>query len=314
MRLGIYGNYTEKTVEFMVRTGFESIQIPVWQKSYINADIGSAELGEAMKNLEKNDIEVSALGYYPNHMHPDAAQAKDAQEYMFKVIELAGRMGVKVIGTHAGSDPSFSVERNLPRWKELFSRYVEAAEKQNVVIALENCPMYDPSRREVNNIAYSPEIWGELFSLIPSENLGIEIDPSHMVWLGLDYVRAAYEFGHKIVHCHAKDAEVRRYETGYYSIFGRQLPANRRANYSGNWWHPRIPGWGDVDWRKFIAALIEVGYKGNLDIEHEDWIFANAFDKKVTITEEADIVNNMSTEEQGLILGYNMLRPIIPHI
>ena len=71
-------------------------------------------------------------------------------------------------------------------------------------------------------------------------------------------------------------------------------------------------GWGEVNWHRFITALLDVGYTGNIDIEHEDPVFAKAANLGVEINEESDIINNYSTEESGLILGYNTLSVLIP--
>lgn len=72
----------------------------------------------------------------------------------------------------------------------------------------------------------------------------------------------------------------------------------------------RAPGWGEVDWPKFISAVILFGYKGNLDIEHEDDIFASMRTIH-SIKSEADVVSNYSQERAGLRLGYNTLSKLI---
>ncbi len=77
------------------------------------------------------------------------------------------------------------------------------------------------------------------------------------------------------------------------------------------WWRARTPGWGEVKWDKFITALLEVDYKGNLVIEHEDDVFAKAIEMK-EIQEESDIVNNYVQDRNGLILGYRTLKALIP--
>ncbi len=75
------------------------------------------------------------------------------------------------------------------------------------------------------------------------------------------------------------------------------------------WWKARIPGWGEIDWHALISALIEVGYRGNVDIEHEDDVFAAAHMKMVKT--EAGIVEAYGRKEKGLILGYNTLSKLI---
>ncbi len=63
----------------------------------------------------------------------------------------------------------------------------------------------------------------------------------------------------------------------------------REGIYGDNWWRYRIPGWGDIDWQKFIATLYDIDYQGDIAIEHEDPVFGG---KK---------------RDEGLKLGYNHL-------
>ena len=84
-----------------------------------------------------------------------------------------------------------------------------------------------------------------MFTAIPDANFGLNLDPSHLVWLMIDYERAVYDFGDRIFHAHAKDLEIRR--DGLY----------RHGTLSGGigWQVPRLPGLGEVDWSRFVAAL-----------------------------------------------------------
>jgi sugar phosphate isomerase/epimerase len=66
-----------------------------------------------------------------------------------------------------------------------------------------------------------------------------------------------------------------------------------------------------MDWPKFLTALIETNYKGNIDIEHEDDVFAAAYTKD-HIDTESGIVEAYGREEKGLILGYNTLSKLMP--
>lgn len=176
MRLGFYGNYTKKTAEFAYQTGFRSMELSAWPKSTLNAFIGDKDLADIQRDLEEKDIQVSALGYYPNYLSGDPKEAEEAREYFLKVLDLAQRMGVSTVATFVGRNPDLSVEDNLPEYKEVFSRFVEEAAKRNVRIAIENCPMMDHRTLKGLNLAYSPEIWDEMFRIIPAENFGLEID------------------------------------------------------------------------------------------------------------------------------------------
>lgn len=308
MRLGFYANYTEDTAKFAAETGFKSLQLSAWPDSALDAENTSAQQIDAIQaDLGSKDIEISALGYYPNYLDRDEAEAEAAQSYFIKVLDLAQNMGIGVVATFAGRHQSMSVEDNLPLFKEVFSRFCDEAAKREIKIAIENCPMMEVKPMEGTNIAFSPEIWDAMFDAVPSDNLGLEMDPSHLVWLGIDYVKAVHDYGAKIFHAHAKDMEIVRPVLARTGIYGQAF--GEPEGFGHGWWRARTPGWGEVNWAAFITALIEVGYQGNLDIEHEDDVFAAAQFGKVT--NEADIVGNYSTERKGLQLGYNHLSALI---
>lgn len=310
MRLGFYTNYTPQIAAFAHRTGFKSLQLSAWPNSTLNADtISEREISEIRRDLESKDIEISALGYYPNPLADDAKRANEARRYLRKVVELAARMGVGVVATFAGRRKSLPVHESFAPFKEVFSPIVDFAANKGVRIAIENCPMHDFMAGSGENIAYSPELWDEIFSLIPSENLGLEFDPSHCIWLHIDYLAAVRQYGKKIFHAHAKDLEIRRDIMNRVSILGSAKEFQGHVMSHG-WPRARTPGWGDVDWPKFVTALYDAGYRGNLDIEHEDDVFANraAFSEHRT---EADVVGNYGSDELGLVLGYKTLSQYI---
>ena len=311
MRLGFYGNYTKQTAEFAQRTGFKSMELSAWPKSTLNADtISDKELCEIRKDMASKDLEISALGFYPNYLDPNKAESDEARRYFLKVIDLAQRMEVPTVATFVGRDPDKSVEDNLPEFREVFSRFVDYAAARGVRIAIENCPMVDCYHQKSINLAHTPEIWAKMFELIPAENFGLEIDPAHMVWQGIDYVQAVYDFGPRIFHAHAKDTEIRWDVLKKSGIYGRQF--GEKVSFGHGWWRARTPGWGDVKWKAFITALIDVGYTGNLDIEHEDDVFASYTSLGASAGEEFYIVNYYSTEEVGLMMGYNTLKDLVP--
>ena len=80
---------------------------------------------------------------------------------------------------------------------------------------------------------------------------GLCFDPSHLAWLGIDYLRAARESGSRIYHAHAKDTEC--------------LP---EAQYR----------YGVIDWPAYITALLDIGYDGPLVVEHEDRFWSTKTD------------------------------------
>ena len=309
MRLGFLTVYSAGIARFAQETGFRSLQLAVWPHTSLNPDTASDEwIAEVRRDLDQRDIEISGLGYYVNYLHPDKREAAEHRRYFGKVLELADRMKVDTVSTFAGQIPGASVEDSLEPFAEIFTGFCERAGELGIRIAIENCPMIDHKTRSGENIAYSPEIWEAMFKAVPSPALGIELDPSHMVYLGIDYVRAVLDFGERIFHVHAKDADIDEIRRGRLGWFGQAI--GEIGGFGNGWWRFRAPGFGLVDWPKFISALVEVGYRGNIDIEHEDEVFAGA--ALAQIHEEADIVELLGREPNGLTLGYNHLSRVVP--
>ncbi len=218
-------------------------------------------------------------------------------------------MGVDVVCTFAGREPNKSIKDNIPLFKEIFTPFCEEAERRKIRIAIENCPMMDRFNLRGENIAISPEVWDEMYRVVPSKSLGIELDPSHMVWQGIDYIQAIYDYGDRIFHIHAKDMEINRKVLKRVGILGQAF--GETVGLGHGWWRARLPGWGEMDWPKFITALIETNYKGNIDIEHEDDVFAAASAKK-NIETESGMLEAYGREEKGTNPGIQHLSKLIP--
>jgi sugar phosphate isomerase/epimerase len=110
------------------------------------------------------------------------------------------------------------------------------------------------------NLASTPAVWDEMFSIVDSPSFGLNLDPSHLVWLMIDYERVVRDYAAKIIHVHAKDMEIDR--DGLYR--------NGTISLGMGWQVPRLPGLGEVRWDRFFAALYRNGYDGPVVVEHED--------------------------------------------
>lgn len=119
------------------------------------------------------------------------------------------------------------------------------------------------------NIAVAPSLWREMFSLVPSEVLGINLDPSHLVWQGIDIAHAVRELAGRLWLVQAKDTE--------------RLPGvlADEGMLTLRWWRHRLPGHGEIDWVGFFSSLDEVGYDGPVIVEHEDSLWCGD-DERVT--------------------------------
>jgi sugar phosphate isomerase/epimerase len=279
-------------------SGFESIEIACWPRaggatrryagtSHIDvANLSDAQAKEIVDEVGSHGLTISGLGYYPNPMHPDRETREAAIAHQKLVIEACAKMGVPFFNTFMGGDSSLHVDANWERALEIWPPIVEHAREHGVKITIENCPMifsYDEWPAG-NNIAWSPYIWRRIIEQWGG-TIGLNYDPSHLVWLMIDQERFIREFGPHILHMQAKDVEIDRdglYERGSLS--------------SGMGWQiPRLPGLGEANWGRIFAALYRAGYDGDVIIEHEDRDF-----------EKTD-----ELVKRGFLIARDVLRPYI---
>ena len=94
---------------------------------------------------------------------------------------------------------------------------------------------------------------------------GLNYDPSHMVWQGLDYVGFLLEFADRIYHVDCKDTKLRM-GNGRNAILSSHLPwADPRRG-----WDFISTGHGDTRWEDIFRMLNHIGYTGPISIEWED--------------------------------------------
>ncbi|MEW9835936.1 sugar phosphate isomerase/epimerase family protein [Mesorhizobium marinum] len=278
--------------------GFESLEIACWPVSAGPArryagtshiDVAAISVGqgrEIVGQLAAKGLTVSALGYYPNPLHPDAGHRETVLDHLRKVIAAAGAMGVGLVNTFCGGDAAQDVDANWKQAEKVWPDVIAYARDHGVRLAFENCPMIF-SRDEWpggHNIAYSPEVWRRILDAWKGE-VGMNFDPSHLVWQMIDQGRFIREFGAHMFHVHAKDLMIDRdglYERGIMSA-------------GMGWQIPRMPGLGEVDWSGFFSGLYRAGYDGPVIIEHEDRRFEG--------TDEA--------VKRGFLLARDVLRPFV---
>jgi sugar phosphate isomerase/epimerase len=287
-----------EVAEWAGANGFESLEIACWPRStgparryagtsHIDvADLSEGHASEIVDEVASHGLTISGLGFYPNPMHPDAEVREAAIAHQKLVIEAAARMKVPFFNTFMGGDSSLHVDANWERALEIWPPIVEHAKAHGVKITIENCPMIFSHDEwpAGNNIAWSPYIWRRIIETW-GDTIGLNYDPSHLVWLMIDQERFIREFGPNIWHVQAKDVEINRdglYERGSLS--------------SGIGWQiPRLPGLGEADWGRIFAALWRAGYDGDVAIEHED----------------RDFEGSDELVKRGFLLARDILRPYI---
>lgn len=292
------GNTLEQAAKWGAESGFQAIEIACWPfekaaRRYAGVThidvtaLDKPKAKEIRKMLDGYGLTVSSLAYYPNPLHPDADHRETVIAHLKKVIEGAALLEVPVVGTFVGKDKNKTVPQNFEDYAKIWPPIVKFAKDHGVKIAIENCPMifsYDEWPGG-NNLASTPAIWRKMWEIIPDDNFGLNLDPSHLVLQMIDYERVIREFGSKIFHVHAKDLHID--QEGLYN--------NGVLSQGMGWQIPRLPGLGDMDWRKFFAALTAARYDYVVSIEHEDRVFEG----------DEDLV------KRGFYLSRDVLKPYI---
>jgi len=263
----------DEVADWTAENGFTTIEVACWPASsgdtrryagtsHIDVDgISDAAASEIVEGMSARGLEISGLGYYPNPLHPDPDHARMVIDHLKKVMVAAGKMGVPVVNTFIGADSSLTQDENWEKATQVWPELISAAEENGVRVAIENCPMIFSADEwpSGHNLAYNPRIWRRMFEEF-GETIGLNFDPSHLVWLMIDIESAILEFGERFYHFQAKDVMV-DYE-GLYE-FGT-------LSSGIGWQIPRLPGLGHVDWAVVFSALYRAGYDGPIIIEHED--------------------------------------------
>jgi sugar phosphate isomerase/epimerase len=288
----------DNIVSWAASQGFQTIELAAWpvksNRDYQARQIDAARLthsqAEKIKELlSRHGLSISAMAYYDNNLEKNLTKRKYYHDHLKAVICAAEMLGVDLVGTFVGARPDKSPAENMKEIGKIFRRLTKYAADHGVRLMIENCPMEHWQRFGLpGNYAYSPELWEALFNEVPLENFGLNFDPSHLYWLGIDYLRAAKEFSRKIFHAHAKDTEIVADGKFRFGILGRQL---KPIPWKSGWYQYRMPGLGAIDWKQFVATLQTAGYDNVLSIEHEDPVWEGTEEKV----------------KQGLTLGLNHL-------
>jgi sugar phosphate isomerase/epimerase len=271
----------EEVLAFAAEEGFSCVELMCWPPggadrryagiTHVDVSRFADQEAQHVRDLARiHNVAISALGYYPNCLDPNPEHRQAVVEHLKKVIRAAPMIGVSVINTFIGRDHQKSVDDNWRVLKEVWPPIIAEAKRAEVKIGIEHCPMLF-SKDEWpggKNLPISPKLWRRMFEEFPGETLGLNFDPSHLVWQFIDDARCIREFGSRIVHVHAKDTRVdldKLYEVGIMGL---------------GWHTPKLPGLGDVNWSRFFSALTDTGYRGPVCVEAEDRAYEGSLDDR----------------------------------
>jgi sugar phosphate isomerase/epimerase len=286
----------EQVLAFAAAQRFECVELMCWpvgkaERKYAgvtHVDVTGftqARADDVNALARKHGVEISGLGFYPNPLDPDPAVAKNAVAHIRKVILAAEKLGVGQFNSFIGRDWTRNVDENWPRFLKTWRPLIAFAEDHGVRVGIENCPMLF-TRDEWpggKNLLTTPVIWRRAFGDIPSPSFGLNYDPSHFILQGMDPISPLREFRDKLFHLHAKDVRIRRERIDDVGVFAHPL----------EWHQPRVPGYGDIDWARFMAAVMDTGYDGPVCIEVEDDTFGKT----------------LAGRQRALMVARNVLQP-----
>ena len=238
-----------------------------------------AKLEEFKATFVRHNIELAALSCHGNPVHPDPAEAKRYDDDFRNTVLLAEKLGIDTVVTFAGC-PGGAPGDKMPNWATCAwpEEYLQVLDYQwnDVLIPYWKEAAAFARSHGVTRIAlemhpgfcvYNPETLLRLREAVGPE-IGANFDPSHLIWQGVDPVKAIRYLGDAIYHVHAKDVKVDPINS---ANFGN-LDTKHYSNEIGRAWVFRAVGYGHGEdfWKDFVSALRLVGYDRVLSIEHED--------------------------------------------
>jgi sugar phosphate isomerase/epimerase len=223
-------------------------------------------------------LSISALSCHGDPLHPDKARAKKEDDLFRRTVQLAERLEVRVVVTFSGC-PGDSEDAKHPNWvttpwppeflevlewqweKKAIPYWTDAARyagEHGVKVALEAHPGF---------IVYNVETALKLRKAV-GDNVGVNFDPSHFFWQGVDVPAAIRALGPAIFHMHAKDVYLDRQNVAINGVIDTKT-YRRMAERS---WLFRSVGFGhdEFEWKRIASALRLAGYDYVISIEHED--------------------------------------------
>ncbi|BFM09198.1 sugar phosphate isomerase/epimerase family protein [Halioxenophilus aromaticivorans] len=230
--------------------------------------------------LEQRGMEIAALNVSGNPLDP-SAMGQAHKQAAFDTMELAQRLDVKKIVMMSGLPPAAPSD-TVPNWITYTVSWPPILQDQlnyqwnDVAIPFWNELVAHADNFGVEKIAlenfssmlvWNPETLFRLRNAV-GPMVGLNLDPSHLIWMGADPIAAARNLGDAIHHVHGKDV---RLERGLVDVNGllETKPVTQPAERA---WNYVAVGCGqDLQWwKEFFSVVRMTGYNGYVSLEMED--------------------------------------------
>ena len=274
----------EEMLDTVSEMGFQCVEVACWPQGKAERRYAGVSHIDVARVLEDDQytkyvldsfaakkVEISSLAFYPNTMDGDLEKRAYNIAHLKTVIAASAKLGVNMVTTFVGRDQTKTVEENIELFRQIWPDIIAFAAERNVKIGIENCPMLFGRDQWPGgqNLMTTPAIWRQLFAIADSPYFGLNYDPSHFIWQQIDYIKPLYEFKDKIFHVHFKDIKIFEDKLNDYGIMAYPL----------DYMSPKLPGYGDVNWGKYVSALTDIGFDGHACIEVEDKAFESCKEK-----------------------------------
>lgn len=241
-----------EVIPWAAQNGIAALEIDVTAGSHLDAsNVDDATVEQILSLTKQHNVRISSLAAYAPITGVAEERAAQSQQTITNAINLAARLNVGIVCTMAGmpvpgKSRAKTIAEDLPG---AMRPILDAAGEKGIKIALENW--------FATNIQHLDH-WRQVFDVLPDAHFGLNYDPSHLDWQGIDVLASVYEFRDRIFHVHAKDVAVNESKL-------------KRVGFGGDgWWRYVLPGYGRIRWGEFITTLRHIGYNDVLSIEHED--------------------------------------------
>jgi len=238
----------EECVTFAGDMGFDALEV---HTRHLPAQTAIDEADRIKALFDENQVAISSIAAYGNVLAGD----RDANIAMMKqYVDACVALGTDCLCALTGMavEGKSKEETIASDFKEVFTPIAQYAGEKGIKVAFENW---------FATLIQHFEQWDAVLEALPFDNVGFNYDPSHLIWQGIDYIGGVEVYKDHIFHTHAKDTQIKDEVVAV------------RGNQCGGWWKYVIPGFGCVEWGKYIRRLRDVGFDGVLSIEHEDGSF-----------------------------------------
>ena len=320
MKLGVltvplYGMDLESALKYLHSIGVQAVELGCGGspgKKHLDPAVylHNKENQKKLKEiLAENEIEIAAISAHGNAVHPNKEHAAAMKQDFENAVMLAEELGVSTVVDFSGC-PGDSPTSQYPNWvtctwPDDFKTILKYQWEEVLIPDWQNEVKF-MREHGIHRVAfemhpgfcvYNPETCLKLRDAVGPE-IGANVDPSHLIWQGIDPCAAIDVLGKAgaIYHFHAKDTYVDPYKTAVNGVLDTK-PFDRMSERS---WLFRSVGYGHDEfyWKKIISALRMVGYDGVISIEHEDGLMSvkEGLEKAVSVLKDAIIYEDPVNE------------------